>query len=121
MRESPSEGGSIRNPSWVLFSEDAIEHGNAPHPDGLLRPRCERPCSRAAKERDELAALHSMISSARPRSVSGIVSPSALAVLRFTISSTFVLRWTGRSAGLSPFEDAADVEAGDAPHLAIAP
>jgi hypothetical protein len=33
---------------------------------------------------------HSITSSARPRSESGMVRPSALAVLRFMISSTFV-------------------------------
>ena len=42
---------------------------------------------RAAEQRDELAALHSITSSASSRNESGIVSPSAFAVLRFTISS----------------------------------
>jgi hypothetical protein len=45
---------------------------------------------------------YSMISSARPRSNCGTVRPSALAVLRLRISSTFVDCWTGRSAGFSP-------------------
>jgi hypothetical protein len=34
----------------------AHEHANAPH--ALLRPRRERPRSRAAEQRDELAPLH---------------------------------------------------------------
>src|SRR5258708_6039924 len=49
----------------------------------LLRACCERPRGcRAADKRDEFAASHSITSSARSRSDSGIVSPSALAVLR---------------------------------------
>jgi len=40
---------------------------------------------------------HSITSSARPSSVSGTVSPSALAVLRLMISSAPVTCWTGRS------------------------
>src|SRR5262249_42625168 len=45
---------------------------------------------------------HSMTSSARPSSVMGKLRPSALAVLRLIISSTFADRCTGRSAGFSP-------------------
>src|SRR5882672_2634519 len=47
-------------------------------------------------------ALHSITSSARPSSESGTVRPSALAVLRFMSSSTFVDCTTGRSAGFMP-------------------
>src|SRR5262249_22738950 len=71
----------------------------------LLRPRRQRPCCRrAAEQRDEAAAFHhhSIISSARPDRGSGTVMPSALAVLRLRISSTFVACTTGRSAGFSP-------------------
>src|SRR5262249_7301710 len=72
----------------------------------LLPARRERPGRRPAEQRDELAPLHLrahwITSSARPRSDSGIVSPSALAVLRLMISSTLVACWTGRSAGFSP-------------------
>src|SRR5262249_31152691 len=39
----------------------------APRPRCLLRPRPERPCSRAAEQRDEVAAFHSIPSSARAR------------------------------------------------------
>jgi hypothetical protein len=45
---------------------------------------------------------HSITSSARTRSDSGTVSPSALAVLRFTASSNLAGRSIGRSAGLVP-------------------
>jgi hypothetical protein len=58
----------------------------------LLSPRHrERPRSRAAKPRDELPAPHSITSSAVASSVSGMVMPSVLAVLRLiTSSSLFV-------------------------------
>jgi hypothetical protein len=45
---------------------------------------------RDAENRDELAPLHSITSSARVSSASGTVMPNALAVLRLMISSTFV-------------------------------
>ena len=45
---------------------------------------------------------YSITSSARPSSVIGKVMPSALAVLRLRISSTFVACWTGESEGFSP-------------------
>src|SRR6516164_4554560 len=50
----------------------------------------------------QLPALHSITSSARASTVAGISRPSALAVLRFTISSNLVGCCTGRSAGFSP-------------------
>jgi hypothetical protein len=82
---------------------DANQHPNAPHPAGLLRSSRKRPCGcRAAEERDELAAVHSITSSARTKKVSAIARPSALAVLRLTISSNFVGCSIGRSAGLAP-------------------
>ena len=45
---------------------------------------------------------HSITSSARAKSVGGIVNPSALAVFRLMTSSNLMLCWTGRSAGLAP-------------------
>jgi hypothetical protein len=33
-----------------------MEHADAPNPVGLLRTRRQRPCGRAADERDELAS-----------------------------------------------------------------
>ncbi len=47
--------------------------------------------------------------SARIRSVCGIVSPSALAVLRLIISSNFVGRSMGMSPGLVPLRVASSV------------
>src|SRR5262249_12813364 len=57
----------------------------------LLCGRRERPRRRcAADERDELAAPHSITSSARASSDGGTSSASALAVLRLITSSNFV-------------------------------
>src|SRR6266567_8216540 len=79
------------------------EHADAPHSLGLLRARRERPCNgRAAEQRDELAAPHSITSSARASSDVGRSRPIALAVLRLITSSYFVGACTGRSAGFSP-------------------
>ena len=56
----------------------------------------------AQKKRDDLAAIHSITSSARSRIDGGTVSPSAVAVLRFTTISNLVGSCTGRSPGFSP-------------------
>src|SRR5262249_40302393 len=69
----------------------------------LLCARRDRPCGcRATEQGDELAALHSITSSARNRNDSGIIRPSALAVLRLTTRSNLTGCSTGRSAGLVP-------------------
>src|SRR5262249_21823493 len=68
----------------------------------LLRARNEGPRRRAAQQRDDLAPIHSMTSSARPSMEIGKVMPSALAVFRLRTSSTFVDCSTGRSPGFSP-------------------
>src|SRR5436309_9417235 len=69
----------------------------------LLRARRERPRRRcAANECDELAALHSITSSARASSIAGTSRPSAPAVLRLMTISNLVGACTGRSAGFSP-------------------
>ena len=47
---------------------------------------------------------HSITSSARAKSVGGIVNPSALAVFRLMTSSTLVLCWIAGSARLAPLE-----------------
>ena len=71
---------------------------------GLLRTHSHRPRSRCApEERDEVAAVHSMTSSARASSIGGISMPSALAVFRLISNSYFEACSTGRSAGLAPF------------------
>src|SRR3954471_20836395 len=49
-------------------------------------------------------ADYSMISSARARSVGGILTPISFAVLRFTINSNLAGSCTGSSPGLKPRE-----------------
>src|SRR5215467_9841734 len=66
------------------------------------RPKQRRCGHRAAESQDELAALHSITSSALNRTEVGSSRPSDLAVLRLRISSTFVGCWIGKSAGLAP-------------------
>src|SRR5262249_48074126 len=62
-------------------------HGSLP----LLRARRERPRhSRAAENRDELAPLHSITSSASASSLSGILRPSAFAVLRLITNANLM-------------------------------
>src|SRR5262249_44210321 len=74
-------------------------------PGSLLRPRRHRRRSRCAAEQgDELAALHSITSSARAISVGGSSRPSALAVRRLTRSSSLVGCSTGRSPGEAPLK-----------------
>src|SRR6516164_5806908 len=79
------------------------EHSDPPHPLALVRARRERPRGRAAEQRDELAPLHSITSSARASTVAGMSRPSALAVLRLSTVSYLTGACTGRSAGFSPF------------------
>src|SRR5262249_12545356 len=78
------------------------QHENLPHPVRLLRARCERPRRRHAEERNELAALHSITSSAATSSLSGTVTPSIRAVEALMTSSNLLACTTGRSAGLPP-------------------
>src|SRR5262245_16043752 len=71
-----------RHPSlghWIAFVEGQ-QCADTPQP--ALRPRRERQCRsrRAPDQRDELAALHSITSSASASSLSGTFKPSALAV-----------------------------------------
>src|SRR5262249_14207461 len=69
----------------------------------LLRARREWPRRRrAGEQRDELALVHSITSSALASRVGGISRPRALAVLRLMTNSYFVGACTGRSAGFSP-------------------
>src|SRR5262245_27979635 len=85
--QSPDKGGG---PFALCRSRTGAQQANG-HWLALLRARRERPRRRrAANQRDELAAFHSMTSSARASSVSGTVRPSALAVLRLMISSNLV-------------------------------
>src|SRR5262245_12516521 len=88
---------------YRIIRGERHKHANAPHPARLLRARCERQRdSRTAEQRDELASLHSITSSARNRIDVGTSRPIALAVLTLTVSSNLVGACTGRSAGFSP-------------------
>jgi hypothetical protein len=67
------------------------QHADARHPLWLLRARCERPRKRrAAEQSDEVAAVHSITSSARTSNDGGTSIPSDFAVLRLMISSNLV-------------------------------
>src|SRR5262249_3488553 len=69
----------------------------------LLRARRERPRSRCtAEQRHELAAPHSITSSARASNVAGISTPMVLAVCRLMTSSNLVACIIGKSAAFSP-------------------
>src|SRR5262249_22795094 len=69
----------------------------------VLRPRRKRPRGRRATEqRDEIAAPHSITSSAATCKLCGTVRPSALAVVRLITRSYLVGCSTGRSSGFAP-------------------
>src|SRR5260370_28959814 len=69
----------------------------------LLRARRKRPrCHCAAEQRDELAAFHSITSSAMESSEGGTMRPSIRAVWALMTSSNLIDCTTGRSAGLAP-------------------
>jgi len=87
----------------ILFGRPCVQEADHRH-RWLLRACRERPRGRRATEqRDERAPVpHSITSSARPRSGSGTVRPSVLAVLRLMINSSLAACWTGRSLGLAP-------------------
>jgi hypothetical protein len=57
---------------------------------------------RAAEQRDELAAFHSITSSAVESKVGGTVRPSILAVWPLMTSSNLVDCATGKFAGFAP-------------------
>src|SRR5215831_14837039 len=78
------------------------QNTDAPHPLARLRARRERPRGRAADEQHELAAPHSITSSASASSDGGMVRSSVFAVLRLNASSNFVGSSTGRSSGFAP-------------------
>src|SRR5262245_37619646 len=68
----------------------------------LLRARPERPRRRGATdERDEIAPLHSITSSARASSDGGTSMPSAFAVVRLMTRSNLVGCSTGTSLGFA--------------------
>src|SRR5262249_5894869 len=86
-----------------------IRGGTKPQPSEsrdlarLLRACRERPRgSRAGEQRDELAPLHSITSSARNKSDVETDSHRACAVHMFSTVTTFAGRSIGNSAGLAP-------------------
>src|SRR6516165_5982340 len=69
----------------------------------LLRARRERPRgSRTAEQREELAAFHSITSSAVASSACGTLRPKTFAVCRLMTNSNLAARITGNSAAFSP-------------------
>src|SRR5262245_30097660 len=89
----------------IFPGRSAVEEPDYGH-RRLLRAHRERPCCRAAEQRDEVATFHlrdhSITSSARASTVGGTSRPSALAVVRLMTSSSLVGCKTGKSAGFSP-------------------
>ena len=73
-----------------------------PGPSADLVPVENDPKRRFAAINYHIAKDSSITSSVRSRSGSGTVMPSALAVLRFMISSILVTCWIGNSEGFSP-------------------
>src|SRR5262249_52125389 len=78
-RHPPCARGDQPQSSYCAAERLTIEEFNDMH-SWLLRPRRKRPCGRRAEKRDELAALHSITSSARANSLGGTSKPSILAV-----------------------------------------
>src|SRR5262245_34813557 len=73
------------------------------HALALLRARRERPHSgRTAEQRDELAAPHSITSSAVASSACGTLRPRTFAVCRLMTNSNLAARITGSSPAFSP-------------------
>src|SRR5215831_11581108 len=91
----------------VYKMRHVVERSAAEKPDHrhrLLRTRRERPrCCHAAEQSDELAALHSITSSAMESTPGGTSMLSACAVCKFRTNSNLVDCSTGSSAGFSPF------------------
>src|SRR5262249_27460427 len=94
--------GDARTDIGIAFG-DRHQHAYAPYALGLLRARRERPRRRrAAEQRDECAALHSITSSASESKLSEILTPSAFAVFKLITNWNLTVSITGRSAGLTP-------------------
>src|SRR5262249_790574 len=86
----------------ISIGRGAVQEAYERHPL-LLRARRRGPARGATQQRDERAPRdHSITSSAVCRNGSGMVRPSAFAVLRLMTSSYLVGCWTGRSLALAP-------------------
>ena len=71
-----------------IILADLDQHTNSAHPPRLLRACGKRPRHRrAAEQRDELAPLHSITSSARASRVAGTSRPMVFAVCRLMTNS----------------------------------
>ena len=78
------------NEAYIFRGAPRVQKANHRH-RRLLRAYREGPCDRrTAEQRDELAALHSIASSMRINTDSGISMPSAFAVRRLTITSVLI-------------------------------
>src|SRR5262249_52876795 len=86
----------------ITRQKSSHQHCDTPLLFALLRACRERPCCRAAKERDEIAPLHSITSSARATRVLGKLRPIARAALRLIDRVNFSGSCTGSSAGRAP-------------------
>jgi hypothetical protein len=92
-----------RNPSTKGSGWESVE-GQKVGCISQAAARRKRPSRRrAAEQRYELAAFHSMTSSARNRTDCGTAIPSVLAVLRLIARTNFVGCSIGMSPGLAPF------------------
>src|SRR5439155_6025789 len=91
-------------PVGIEIGRVATDKRNAGTRSCLLRARRERPGRRAAEKRYELAAPHSMTSSARASSEDGTLMPSAFVVFILITKSYLVGACTGSSAGFSPLK-----------------
>ena len=102
-------GGTRRTYLRVCSSADAAAEDADHRHRRLLRPRRDRPARRAAEQRDELAPLHSITSSARASNDGGKVKPRALAVLRLITISYFVELLHRQIGWLRALEDTIDI------------
>jgi hypothetical protein len=90
----PNFAPVVRLDKPLIKNDDLGACGRARH----NRPRRRR----AAEQRDERAAIHSITSSVRARSCGGTVMPSILAASALMTNSNFDACITGRSMGLAP-------------------
>src|SRR5215204_7028956 len=85
----------------------AYHEGYSPRRRGRLSRRLDLQAEYSgpstAEERKQFSPPHSITSSARARSVGGIVRPSALAVLKLMRNSNLVGCSTGKSPAVAPF------------------
>jgi hypothetical protein len=103
-RERPRNRAAEQRDELAPLIKKTSSHGTIAKCAGLTkRPRSPRAYRFHARGSAESRwAIHSMTSSARRRNDSGIVSPSAFAVLRLITNSNLIGRSIGKSATLAP-------------------